>query len=69
LSVTTFAVALVLKGRSHAVDEFFKYQGEHLPEVGDVIRVVRFVRGRPLRARVIRVSRAPRLHIEAAEID
>jgi hypothetical protein len=33
----------------------YKYRGDHLPAVGDVIDVVRFLRGRVTRARVTRV--------------
>ena len=41
---------------SDTVDEFYKYTGEKLPEVGEVIRVVRFLRDRPTRARVTHVD-------------
>ena len=41
---------------SDSVDEFYKYTGVTLPEVGEVIKVVRFLRDRPTRARVIRVD-------------
>ena len=39
---------------SDTVDEFYKYLGEKLPEVGEVIEVVRFLRDRSTRARVTR---------------
>ena len=39
-------VWLTLKD-SDTVDEFYKYRGEELPEVGEVIEVVRFLRDRP----------------------
>ena len=41
---------------SHTVDEFYKYLGEELPDAGEVINVVRFLRDRPTRARVTRVD-------------
>ncbi len=53
--LTTFSVSLALKD-SDGVDDFYKYRGEHLPEVGQVINVVRFLRGRTTRARVTRVD-------------
>jgi hypothetical protein len=50
-----YTVRLTLKD-SDTVDEFYKYRGEELPEVGEVIEVVRFLRDRPTRARVTRVD-------------
>ena len=41
---------------SGTVDEFYKYPGKKLPEVGEVIKVVRFLRDRPTRARVTDVD-------------
>ena len=38
---------------SDTVDEFYKYPSEEPPEVGEVIKVVRFLCDRPTRARVI----------------
>ncbi|HUF01954.1 MAG TPA: hypothetical protein VMN35_05985 [Gaiellaceae bacterium] len=64
----TYGVALVSTDSSHAVDPFFKYRGEHLPDEGEVIHVVRFLRARPLRARVTRVDAERRPQIEATQI-
>ena len=50
-----YSVWLTLKD-SDTVDEFYKYPGAKLPEVGEVIKVVRFLRERPTRARVTRVD-------------
>jgi hypothetical protein len=50
-----YTVWLTLKD-SETVDEFYKYVGEAPPEVGEVIKVVRFLRDRPTRARVTRVD-------------
>ena len=52
----TYGVSLVAKDPTQAVDVFYKYRGEHLPEVGQIIEVVRFLRSRPIRARVTRVD-------------
>ena len=41
---------------SDTVDEFYKYTGRDLPEVGETIKVVRFLRDRPTRARVTRID-------------
>ena len=49
------SVWLTLKD-SDTVDEFYKYRGESLPDEGDIIEVVRFLRDRSTRARVIRVD-------------
>jgi hypothetical protein len=53
VSEKTFGVSLVSED---STDVFFKYRGERLPEEGDVIDVVRFIRGRPVRARVTSVD-------------
>ena len=50
-----YSVWLTLKD-SDTVDEFYKYRGEELPEVDEVIEVVRFLRDRATRARVTRVD-------------
>jgi hypothetical protein len=65
----TYTVALVSKDPSHAVDDFYKYRSDHLPEEGQIIMVVRFVRGRAIRARVTRVDSNLRPPIEATQID
>ena len=54
---------------SDTVDEFYKYRGEELPEVGKVIEVVRFLRDRPTRARVTRVDARSQPRITAIQID
>jgi hypothetical protein len=64
----TFGVSLVSKDPSHAVDVFYKYRAERLPEVGQIIDVVRFTRGRALRARVTRVDVDLRPQIEATQV-
>jgi hypothetical protein len=64
----TFRVSLVSTDPSDGVDLFYKYRGEQLPEVGDVIAVVRFLRGRVLRARVTRVAASLNPQIEATQI-
>ena len=61
-------VWLTLKD-SDTVDEFYKYRGEKLPEVGEVIDVVRFLRDRPTRARVTRVDPDLQPRITAIQID
>jgi hypothetical protein len=65
----TFSVSLVSKDPTHAVDRFYKYRGERLPEEGEVIHVVRFVRGHVIRARVTRVDANSDPPIAATEID
>jgi hypothetical protein len=52
---TYYSVSLISKD-SDAVDEFYRYYGEELPEEGEIIEVVRFLRGRATRARVTRVD-------------
>lgn len=54
---------------SGTVDEFYKFTGEELPEVGEVINVVRFLRDRPTRARVTRVEGGRQPRITAIQID
>jgi hypothetical protein len=63
-----YSVWLTLKD-SDTVDEFYKYTGEVLPQVGDVIQVVRFLRERPTRARVTRVDAMLQPRITATQID
>jgi hypothetical protein len=65
----TYSVSLVSKDSSHSVDVFYKYRGEHLPEAGEVINVVRFLRGRVIRARVTLVDAGSDPQIEATQID
>jgi hypothetical protein len=65
----TYGVSLVSKDSTQAVDAFYKYRGEHLPEVGEVIEVVRFLRSRPIRARVTQVDAGFDPPITAMEID
>jgi len=64
----TYTVSFVSKHPSHAVDEFYKYRGEHLPEEGEIVEVVRFLRGRAIRARVTRVDAKSNPQIAATEI-
>ncbi len=64
----TFSVSLVSKDASRGVDVFYKYRGEVLPREGQVIDVVRFLRGRVIRARVTRVDPNFNPQIEATEI-
>ena len=62
------SVSLTLKD-SDTVDEFYKYLGKKLPQVGEVIQVVRFLRDRPTRARVTRVDARVEPRITAIQID
>ena len=62
-----YTVFLTLKD-SDTVDEFYKYPVEELPEVGEIIKVVRFLRDRPTRARVTHVN-AVQPRISAIQID
>lgn len=64
----TYSASLVSKDSSHAVDVFYKYRGEHLPEEGEIIDVVRFLRGRAIRARVTRVDVDSKPQIAATQI-
>jgi hypothetical protein len=63
-----YTVRLTLKD-SDTVDEFYKYRGEELPEVGEVIEVVRFLRDRPTRARVTSVDADFNPRITATQVD
>jgi hypothetical protein len=65
----TYSVSLVSKDSSHAVDVFYKYRGVGLPAEGEVIDVVRFLRGRVIRARVTRVDVRSTPPIAATQID
>ena len=62
------SVWLTLKD-SNTVDEFYKYRGEKLPDEGDIIEVVRFLRDRSTRARVTRVDEYFQPRITAVQID
>ncbi len=64
-----YSVSLVSKDSSHAVDPFYKYCGEHLPEEGEIIHVVRFLRGRAIRARVTSVDANFNPQIAATQVD
>lgn len=65
-----YNVWLTLKD-SDTVDEFYKFPGEKPPKVGETIKVVRFLRDRPTRARVTRVEDDVRFQtrITAVQID
>lgn len=63
-----YRVALTSKEPPHAVDEFYKHVGEQLPEEGEIVNVVRFLRGRVIRARVTRVDSSRSPQISATEI-
>ena len=65
----TYGVSFISKEASHAVDRFYKYRGTELPEEGAVIDVVRFLRGRAIRARVTRVDANSSPQIDATQID
>jgi hypothetical protein len=65
----TYSVSLVSTDPSHAVDVFYKYRGEQLPEEGEIIDVVRFLRGRVIRARVTRANFNFNPQIEATQLD
>jgi hypothetical protein len=65
----TYSVSLVSKDPPKAVDDFYKYRGYHLPEEGQIIDVVRFLRGRRIRARVTRVDSRLNPPIAATQID
>jgi hypothetical protein len=62
------SVWLTLKD-SDTVDEFYEYRGEALPDEGDIIEVVRFLRDRSTRARVTRVDAYFQPRITAIQID
>ncbi len=55
----TYNVSLALKDPLRAVDPFYKYRGEHLPKEGEIIDVVRFIRGHVVRARVTGPTSGP----------
>ena len=63
-----YSVWLTMKD-SETVDEFYKYPGQKLPEVGEVIKVVRFLRDRPTHARVTRVDAILEPRITAIQIE
>jgi hypothetical protein len=65
----TFSVSLVSKDSSEGIDQFYKYRGELLPKEGEIIHVVRFLRGRVIRARVTRVDPRANPQIAATQID
>lgn len=65
----TYRVSLVSMDASEAADPFFKYVGQQLPEAGEIIHVVRFLRGRPIRARVTRVDANTSPPIAATQIE
>ena len=65
----TYGVSLVSKDSSRGVDEFYKYRGEQLPAEGEIINVVRFLRGRVIRARVTSVHAGHDPQIAATQID
>lgn len=69
--VTSYYTVWLTLRDSDTVDEFYKYTGEKLPRVGEVIKVVRFLRDRPTRARVTNVDTdfQHRPRITAAQID
>jgi hypothetical protein len=67
--VRTYSVSLVSTDPSLAIDQFYKYRGEQLPAEGEIINVVRFLRGRPIRARVTRVDANSVPQIAATQID
>jgi hypothetical protein len=61
------SVWLTLKD-SDTVDEFYKYRGKELPDEGDIIEVVRFLRDRSTRARVTAVDADFEPRITAVQI-
>jgi hypothetical protein len=62
-----YTVWLTMKD-SDTVDEFYKYTGEELPKVGQIIDAVRFLRDRPTRARVTSVDADFEPRIRAVQI-
>ena len=66
---TTYNVALALKDPLRAVDPFYKYRGEDLPEEGETIEVVRFICGHVVRARVTRVDVWSDPQIDASQLE
>ena len=65
----TYGVSFASKDASHSVDLFYKYRAERLPEEGEIIDVVRFLRGSAIRARVTRVDADSNPPIDAKQID
>jgi hypothetical protein len=65
----TYNVSLALKDPLRAVDLFYKYRAEHLPEEGEIIEVVRFMRGHVVRARVTRVDVWSDPQIDASQLE
>jgi len=62
-------VAFDSKDSSQAVDPFYKYVGETLPEAGEIIDVVRFHGAHATRARVTLVQAHYEPQIAATQID
>jgi hypothetical protein len=69
MDVRTFGVKLISEGPPRMVDDFYKYRGESLPAEGEVIAVMRFLRGRVIRARVTRVDALSMPQIAATQLD
>lgn len=65
----TYRVSLVSLDASEAADPFYRFVGEELPAVGETINVVRFNRGRPIRARVTWVNANTSPQIAATQIE
>jgi len=65
----THNVSLALNDPLRAVDPFYKYRGEHLPKEGEIIEVVRFIRGHAVRARVTRVDVWSDPQIDASQLE
>jgi hypothetical protein len=65
----TYSVSLVSNDSPRTIDVFYKYRGEQLPAVGEIISVVRFLRGHVIRARVTRVDIRSDPQIAATQID
>ena len=63
-----YHVALTSKESPHLVVELYKHVGDDLPEQGEIINVVRFLRGRVIRARVTRVDSSYSPQISATEV-
>ena len=66
---STYRVSLVSMDASEAADPFYRYLGEQLPDEGAIIDVVRFHRGRPVRARVTHVDANTSPPIAATQIE
>ena len=65
----TYRVSLASADASETADPFYRYLGEQLPKEGAIIDVVRFVRGRPIRARVTHVDADTSPPIAATQIE